>query len=122
MERDGRVLGSAQKQVDSLHGVSVHGGFPNPAAESPLENPDFNKLLIRHPAATYCMRISGNAWEDRGIFDGDIAVVDRAVAPTGLALVVWWEEDSFFINKRAAMPRQHQVWGVVTAIIHQYRN
>lgn len=121
-KRTNKLLGFAQKEVGSIQGVSVHGGFPNPAAESPLQNPDFNKLLIRHPAATYCMRISGSAWENRGIFDGDIAVIDRAVSSKPHGLVIWWEEDSFFINKRLLLPKNCQIWGIVTAIIHQYRN
>lgn len=112
---------SNAKGVDSLHGVSVHGGFPNPAAESPLQNPDLNKLLIRYPTATYCMRISGGAWEEQGIFDGDIAIIDRAISCKPHGLIIWWEADNFIINKRSLLPKNRLVWGVVTAIIHQYK-
>jgi DNA polymerase V len=120
-KRTNKLLGFAQKEVDSIQGVSVRDGFPNPAAESPLQNPDFNKLLIRHPAATYCMRVSGSAWEEQGIFDGDIAIIDRAISCKPHELIVWWEEDSFIINKRLLLPKNCQVWGIVTAIIHQYK-
>jgi SOS-response transcriptional repressor LexA len=116
-----KPLATDRDETRNLEGVSVHGGFPNPAAESPLDNPDFNKLLIRHPAATFCLRISGNNWEDYGIFDGDIAVIDRAIAATDQDLVIWWEEDSFVINKRMLLPKGPQYWGVVVAIIHVYR-
>jgi SOS-response transcriptional repressor LexA len=116
-----KPLATEREETRNLDGVSIHGGFPNPAAESPLENPNFNKLLIRHPAATYCMRISGTAWEDRGIFDGDIAVIDRAIAARSHDLIIWWEEDSFIINRRTSLPKEGQVWGVVKAVIHCYR-
>ena len=116
-----KPLTTDREETRNLEGVSVHGGFPNPAAESPLENPDFNKLLIRHPAATYCMRISGTAWEDRGVFDGDIAVIDRAIGARPTDLIIWWEEDSFVIDKRLQLPPESQIWGVVKAIIHSYR-
>ena len=107
--------------TNDLFGVSIKTGFPNPAMDSPLESPDFNKLLIRHPVATYCLRIAGSNWDRLGIFDGDIAVIDRALNPTPIDLVVWWQDDSFCISRHSRLPERTEIWGTVSAVIHQYR-
>ena len=116
-----RELKPQREETRNLQGVSVHGGFPNPASESPLENPDFNRLLIRHPAATYCMRIKGHNWEDRGIFDGDIAVIDRAIDMRPKDLVVWWQDEGFIIGRLKQAPARTDIWGAVKAVIHIYK-
>ena len=104
-------------------GVSVHTGFPNPAADKSLQTLDFNKLLLEHPASTYMFRIEGSEWEDAGVFDNDIAIVDRALDPRKADVVIWWGEESgeFSISKYSKMPKTARLWGVVTASIHQFR-
>lgn len=109
---------------DSDHtGVSVHAGFPNPAADKSLQTLDFNRLLVQHGASTYIFRVRGNTWEGAGVFDGDIAVVDRALDPRQADAVVWWDsvQGEFAISKYTAMPKTGNCWGVVTATIHQFR-
>ena len=107
--------------TNDLYGVSIKTGFPNPAMDAPLDNPNFNKLLIKHPVATYCMRIAGHGHERFGIFDGDIVVIDRAITPTPLDLVVWWQDDSFALSRYSRLPEQTEIWGTVSSVIHQYR-
>jgi DNA polymerase V len=104
-------------------GVSVHAGFPNPAADTSLGGLDLNRLLIRSSASTFLFRLSGNDWENFGIFDGDIAVVDRAVDARKGDLVIWWDEhvDEFAISKYKDLPAGATVWGVVTSTVHQFR-
>jgi DNA polymerase V len=111
-------MSNSSSEISNLQGVSVKTGFPNPAAEQLLDNPDFNRLLIHHSASTFCMRLEGTDWEDQGIFSGDIVVIDRALLPKKTSLVVWWEE-SFRIGKFIKVPLDTPIWGVVTAIIHQ---
>ncbi len=104
-------------------GVSVHSGFPNPAADQSLHTLDFNKLLIQHTASTYMFRVRGNAWEDLGVFDGDIAVIDRSLDPHQSDTILWWDNarGEFAISKYTVMPKTAACWGVVTATIHQFR-
>ena len=68
-------------------------------------------------------RLRGNEWEAIGVFDGDIAVIDRALDPGKSDVVLWWDEPAgqFSISRLGAMPRTASVWGVVTATIHQFR-
>ena len=104
-------------------GVSIHTGFPNPAIDRQNQGSkltlDINKLLIRNSSSTYLFRIAGHTWVDRGIFDGDIAVVDRALSPRDTDLVIDWE-DSFVIERQSHRIDKQQPWGVITSIIHQY--
>jgi DNA polymerase V len=111
----------AQDQTD---GVSVHTGFPNPAIDGRLAALDLNQLLIRHAASTYMFRVRGHEWEGAGVFDGDIAIIDRALDPRKNDTVLWWSEGGgeFSISKHAGMPKDATLWGVITATIHQLRS
>jgi len=105
-------------------GVSVHTGFPNPAIDGRLSGLDLNQLLIQHAASTYMFRVRGSEWEDSGVFDGDIAVVDRALDPRKTDVVLWWagQAGEFCISKYNTMPQGATLWGVITATIHQFRS
>lgn len=105
----------------SHQGISIHTGFPNPAIDASLQNLDLNTLLVRHSASTFMMRISGDDWQGLGIWHGDIALVDRALRPQPNDIVVWAHEDMFVISYLSTVSKEATIWGVVTAIIHQYR-
>lgn len=111
------------RRASAQDGVSIHAGFPNPAADKSLHTLDFNQLLIQHTASTYMFRVRGNQWEAAGVFDNDIAVVDRALDPRKIDTVIWWNEQAgeFAISKYSAMPKAGHLWGVVTSTIHQFR-
>ena len=102
-------------------GVSVHDGFPNPATDSSLQPIDLNALLVHHTASTFFMRIAGNEWVKQGIFADDLAIVNRALAPKGNDPVVWIYEESFVISAKHKIPEGAETWGVITAVIHQFR-
>jgi DNA polymerase V len=106
-------------------GVSVHSGFPNPALERRGQGNrlalDLNQLLIRHPSSTYLFRITGHRWSDEGIYDGDIAIIDRSRRPRPDQLVIVWQDSNFIIYRQRHVAADETVWGVLTAIIHQYR-
>ncbi len=111
--------GSSPRQ--KLSGVSEHAGFPNPATDNLLEDLSLQQLLIKHPVSTFFLRVRGSEWEGQGIFDGDIAIVDRALTARKSDLVIWWQGDNFVISKQAKKPDDCPAWGVVTSIIHQCR-
>lgn len=67
---------------------SVAAGFPSPA-EQYLEPPlDLNELLVKRPAATYFVRVTGDSMIGAGISDGDLLVVDRSIRPADGDLVI----------------------------------
>jgi len=107
-------------------GVSVHGGFPNPAldhrgAATPLAL-DINHLLVKRPASTYLFRIAGHHWADQGIYDGDVAIIDRALQAGPRDLIVTWRSEGSTICRQPQLTAEDKPWGVITAIIHQYRS
>lgn len=104
-------------------GVSVHAGFPNPAADKSLGNLDLHQLLVKRATSTFLFRIAGQDWQDLGIFDGDIAVIDRALDPRSSDIVACWHDakGEFELSFYKQMPREATVWGVVTSVVHQLR-
>lgn len=68
------------------------------------------------------MRITGGDWEDRGIYENDIVIVDRALEPRNSDLVIWWEDQEFRICPHKSLPADTAAWGVVSSVIHRYRN
>lgn len=102
-------------------GVSVHTGFPNPAIDASLQGLNLNTLLIQNGASTFMMRIAGDDWQALGIWNSDIALIDRALQPRSGDIVVWLHEGSFALSYLPNAPKQASIWGVVTAIIHQFR-
>jgi DNA polymerase V len=107
--------------TDSLDGVSVHTGFPNPGADARLHGLDINRLLVQNSTSTFLMRISGTNWQHLGIFHGDITVIDRSLHARINDLVVWHCGGDFAISERNRMRPDAVMWGVVTATIHQFR-
>lgn len=106
-------------------GVSVHSGFPNPALEHRADRRplslDLNQLLVRQPSSTYLFRVGGHTWSDQGIYDGDIAIVDRAPMAHRTDLLVVWRPDGSTIMRQHQLTPEDKPWGVITAVIHQYR-
>ncbi|WP_066921407.1 translesion error-prone DNA polymerase V autoproteolytic subunit [Methylobacterium sp. CCH5-D2] len=62
-----------------LLGQRLCAGFPSPAddfLEGALELP---RWLVPNPPATFLWQISGESMRGAGIFDGDLAIVDRSL-------------------------------------------
>lgn len=126
----------------------VDAGFPSPAEEY-LEGPlDLNRLMIRHPVATFFVRVQGNSMEGAGIFSGDILVVDRAERAMSGKIIVATIQGEFTVKRlveKLVEKKGHdrkkklflvaenkdyapieitpesdfQVWGVVTWVLHK---
>ena len=117
----------------------VSAGFPSPADDY-LDLPiDLNEFLIKHPAATFYVRVKGNSMEGAGIRNGDLLIVDRAEEPRNKSIVLGVIDGEFTvkrIKKKGSdlylMPdnpefkpikindnMNFQVWGVVTYVVHK---
>ncbi len=82
-----------------LFSSTAAAGFPSPADDY-LDRPlDFNELLIENPAATFAVRIAGESMTGAGLFPGDIAVVNRARAPTNGSIVMALVNGDFTIKR-----------------------
>ena len=116
-------------------------GFPSPAEDHAIERVDLNKVLIKHPQATFLMRVRGDSMREAGIDDGDVVLVDRAIKATHGHVVVAVVDGEFTVKRLwqrgrnvklqpanptypDILPRDGQtieVWGVVTNAIKAMR-
>ena len=120
---------------------SVAAGFPSPARDYIEARLDLNEYLIRHPAATFFVRVAGNSMTGAGIHSGDVLIVDRALeARPGDVIIAVVDGEPVVKRLRCANGRlalcaesgdsrpirieprmELEVWGVVTHAIHSYR-
>lgn len=77
--------------------------FPSPAQDYVEDRLDINQLVIKHPNATYFIRVSGDSMIDAGIGDGDLLVVDRALTAQHGDIIVAAVNGEFTV-KRVAHP------------------
>jgi DNA polymerase V len=121
-------------------------GFPSPAADYIEGRLDLNDHLIARPAATFIVQIAGESLIDAGVYDGDLAIVDRSVQPERGDLVVAAIEGSLtakflhwdgprtaptnvrLVGANPDFPifaianlDTFEIWGVVTSTIRQRR-
>ncbi len=86
-------------------------------SELPL---DLNQLMVRHPAATYFVRVESNGLDDLNIYSGDILVVDRSLELYEKRIVVGVLDGEFVVRKIGLEKHtDFTVWGVITYIIHK---
>ena len=80
-----------------LHTVRV--GWPSPADDY-VERPiDLNEYLVKHPAATFYVRVQGDSMDDAGIHQGDLLIVDRAEPYTIGSIVLAVLDGEFTVKK-----------------------
>lgn len=113
-------------------------GFPSPADDYLEGKLDLNRHLIKHPAATFFVRVSGDSMLEAGIHTGDLLVVDRSLEATDGNVIVAALDGELTVkrlskrgdtirllpanaNYQAIEIRANQafeIWGVVTNVIH----
>jgi DNA polymerase V len=122
-----------------LFNESVKAGFPSPADDFIDKHIDLNELLIRHPAATFFVRVKGDSMVNAGIFSGDVLVVDKALEAknnciviavingeltvkrlrkTGERVQLVPENDNYSIIEIDS-EMSFQIWGVVKSVIRE---
>jgi DNA polymerase V len=116
----------------------VEAGFPSPAEDYVEGQLDLNKHLIKHPAATFFVRATGDSMIHAGIFPGDILIVDRSIEPVDKKVVIAVINGELTVKrfrkidgKAFLVPENEkyraielteetggEIWGVVTNVIH----
>ncbi|PUE43644.1 LexA family transcriptional regulator [Limnohabitans sp. Hippo3] len=120
---------------------SVQAGFPSPAEDHQVERIDLMHQLIKHPQATFMLRVSGESMRDAGILDGAVVLVDKAIQPESGHTVIAVVDGEFTcktlqilpgggMRLKAANPdypdivpkdgQTVEIWGVVVASIVQH--
>lgn len=134
----GRAV-SESSQVTPLYLDRISAGFPSPADDYIETALDLNTYLIRNPAATFMVRVSGDSMTGAGISDGDVLVVDRSEQPAHGKIVVAVLDGELTVKRLVMKNGQTQlapenpcyqpiavaegqdlhVWGVVTGVVRK---
>lgn len=118
----------------------VRAGFPSPAGDYVEKTLDLNELCVKHPASTYFVRAEGCSMTDRGIFPGNVLVVDRSLEPRHGDVVIAAVDGEFTVKTLQLTPfvqlaagnvdfdaivlgdeSELDIFGVVTNVIHTLR-
>jgi len=122
-----------------LYLCSVQAGYPIPANDEVEDNIDLNKYLVKHPTATFLVRVVGDSMINAGINETDILVVDRKIDPQSGRIVVASVNGELTVKRLDKtsegvflMPENDDyqpikigendaamIWGVVTNVIHK---
>jgi DNA polymerase V len=117
----------------------ISAGFPSPADDFIDKKLDLNDLLIRHSAATFFVRVSGDSMTGAGINNHDILIVDRSLELTDKKIIIAIVNGEMtvkrfrIINEKKYLVAENpaykpievnekntfQLWGIVTSVIHQ---
>ena len=113
-------------------------GFPSPADDYLEGKLDLNRHLIKHPAATFFVRVTGDSMIGAGIHSGDLLVVDRSLEPADKNVVVAVLDGELTVKRlfkqnevlrllpenlnyqpiEITAQQTVEIWGVVTSVIH----
>lgn len=74
-------------------------GFPSPAEDVAESSLDLQALMVRRPAATFFLRMRGEAMRGAGVFAGDLLVVDRSLRPTARRLIVLAVDGALLVRR-----------------------
>ncbi len=126
------------KSQQPLFEAGVSAGFPSPAADYEEDKLDLNRYLIKNPAATFFVRVTGYSMMGAGIYSGDLLVVDRSLEPRDKNVVIaiidgeltvkririrkkkitLEPENENYSVQQITEDTDFQVWGIVTNVIH----
>ena len=121
-----------------LYSCKISAGFPSPADDHLERNLDLNSHLVKHPAATFFVRVTGDSMIGAGINDNDILIVDRSLKPSHGKIVIAVVDGHMTVKrlykesgKLILMPENTlykpieikedmniEIWGVVVTAIH----
>jgi len=116
----------------------ISAGFPSPADDYIENSIDLNELLIKHPAATFFVRVAGDSMTGAGINSGDTLIVDRSVTALYGSIIVAVLNGEFTVKRlvrrgnitllfpenpaykpiEITTGSEFEVWGVVMHVIH----
>ena len=117
----------------------VSAGFPSPAEDYIERFLDLNEHLIKHPAATFYVKVQGDSMKDANLNEGDLLIVDRSLEPKNNNIIVCHLDGGFTVKRffkendtivlypannkfnpiKISKDQQFEIFGVVTYTIHK---
>lgn len=109
----------SQKQGEPVNSVVA---FTNTAYRGDTTALDINELIVKNPNSTFYMRVKGQTWEQYGIADGDVVVIDKSLVPQKTDTIAAVIDGEFVLaNMSDTNRRELEVWGVITYVVHKRR-
>jgi len=122
-----------------LYEQTVQAGFPSPSDDFLDLDINLQDFLIKHPSATFCVRVNGSSMEKANIHSGDVMIVDKSLSPKNNSIVLAVIDSEFTVKRikkngeklylnpendafnpiEITEDMNFNVWGVVTHIIHE---
>jgi len=129
---------SSGEALATISTNQVAAGFPSPADDYLESRLDLNEHLVKHPAATFFVRVSGDSMIGAGIQSGDLLIVDRSIEASDRKVIIavlngemtvkrlslkkglvrLLAENDDFSPVEVGDTVDFKVWGVVTHVIH----
>lgn len=129
--------GNSEVELPFVGDISC--GFPSPAEDFAQETIDLNKIIIKHPEATFCARARGTSLSPL-VLPGSILVIDKAEEWSADRLAACYVDGEFTAkwirkenDKISLIPFNADfpileykegteiiIWGIVIAIINQH--
>ncbi|VVP67524.1 Protein UmuD [Pseudomonas fluorescens] len=118
----------------------VPAGFPSPAADHIEQHISLDEVLNIRAPHVYLVSIAGDSMQGAGIFDGDLAIVDRALEAAHNDIVVALlnhepvckrlckrESQMILLSENPKYPPRYvlegdelAIWGVITHNVHSH--
>ncbi len=136
------VLGgmAGERNPLPLYTSRPQAGFPAPGDDQIEKVLDINDLVVKHPAATFFVRVEGDSMVGAGIFSDDVLVVDRSITPKDGSIVVAAVYGELVVKRLSARGDTHIlvseneqyepihiggnddcfIWGVVVGSVRQF--
>ena len=81
-------------------------------------NLSLDEHFIKHPAATFFVKVEGGGMEDHGIYKDDTLIIDRSLTPEKNSTVVVVIDGELTVRHLSTIDREEAtIWGVVRGSI-----
>jgi DNA polymerase V len=121
-----------------LYSSTVRAGLPTAADDHMETKLDLHDYVVRHPQATFFVRVQGDSMINASIHEGDILVVDRSLEAREGAIVIAVLDGELTVKRlrrhqghvelvpendrypviRVQPDQEFRLWGVVTTVVH----
>ena len=79
--------------------VGISAGFPSPADDFLELTIDLNKHLIKHKDSTFFAKVKGHSMKNAGIFNGDLLIIDKSLAPQDGKIAICQIDGEFTVKR-----------------------
>jgi len=79
--------------------TGISAGFPSPADDFIELTIDLNKFLVKHKDTTFFARVKGHSMKNAGIYDGDLLVIDKSLAPQDNKIAICQIDGEFTVKR-----------------------